>query len=179
MNFFNKIYDNLKSIIKDSKAKQHNENLKLWSNPLHFIAFGFGLGALPVAPGTWGTLAGVLFYILIVNFHWFSYLLIILAATIFGVHLCSKVSIDLEVHDHSGIVWDEIVGYLLTMFLVPLNVYTIVLGFILFRIFDILKPWPISMVDSKVKGGLGIMLDDILAAIPAWFILQIIIRFIL
>ena len=76
-------------------------------------------------------------------------------------------------HDYKGIVCDEIVGYLLTMFLAPKGLFWIVCGFILFRLFDIWKPQPIGWVDKRVHGGLGIMLDDVIAAIPAWFILQL------
>ena len=81
----------------------------------------------------------------------------------------------MKVHDYSGIVWDEVVGYMLTMFLVPLNIVWMIVGFLLFRLFDIWKPQPIGYVDKHVKGGLGIMLDDVLAAIPAWAILQLLI----
>ena len=80
-------------------------------------------------------------------------------------------------HDHPGIVWDEIVGFLITMYLAPVSWIWIVTGFALFRVFDILKPWPIRWLDEKVKGGIGIMLDDILAGIFAWVVLQIIVNF--
>jgi len=84
-----------------------------------------------------------------------------------GIYLCGKTADALGVHDHGGIVWDEIVGYLITMIAVPLDWKWVLVGFILFRIFDIWKPWPIKWVDSKVSGGLGIMLDDVLAGIFA------------
>jgi phosphatidylglycerophosphatase A len=77
------------------------------------------------------------------------------------------------VHDHSSIVWDEIVGYLVTMIMSPTGWYWMVLGFILFRLFDICKPWPVSWADKRVAGGLGIMLDDLIAAIYALLLLQI------
>jgi phosphatidylglycerophosphatase A len=93
-----------------------------------------------------------------------------------GFWLCGKSAQDLGVHDHPGIVWDEIVGFLITMYLAPINWLWIVLGFILFRLFDIFKPWPINRLDREVKGGVGLMLDDILAGIFAWIALQLIIK---
>ena len=95
--------------------------------------------------------------------------------SLLGFWLCGKTAKDLGVHDHPGIVWDEIVGFLITMYLVPLNWAWILTGFLLFRVFDILKPWPIRLIDQKVEGGIGIMLDDVLAGIYAWTVLQIII----
>ena len=92
-----------------------------------------------------------------------------------GVVICDTVSSELGVHDFSGIVWDEVVGYLCTMFLAPLNISWMVIGFVLFRLFDIWKPQPIRMVDEHVKGGLGIMLDDVLAAVPAFLVMQLLI----
>jgi phosphatidylglycerophosphatase A len=94
-------------------------------------------------------------------------------AFILGVWVSDKVSKDLGVHDYKGIVWDEVVGYLLTMFIAPKGLIWMLLGFILFRIFDICKPQPIGYIDQKVHGGMGIMLDDVLAAVPAWLIIQI------
>lgn len=147
-------------------------NQRVWQKPDYFIAFGFGLGTLPVAPGTWGTLAGIPLLYLIYDSSWLVYLIITAVLFVFGVWLCDIVTKDIGVHDHGGIVWDEIVGFLLTMFLCPLSLTTIVLGFLLFRLFDILKPPPIRYVDKVVKGGFGIMVDDILAAIYAWCCLQ-------
>jgi phosphatidylglycerophosphatase A len=90
-----------------------------------------------------------------------------------GIYLCEVTARDLGVHDHSGIVWDEIVGYLITMFFIPFDWRLVILGFLLFRLFDIWKPWPISWLDRKVSGGLGIMLDDLLAGVYALIMLQI------
>lgn len=148
---------------------------RVWRDPVYFLGFGFGSGLMPVAPGTWGTLAAIPVYLLLISMHWSLYLIFTLLALFFGVWISEKISRDLGEHDYSGIVWDEVVGYLLTMFLVPFNWIWVISGFILFRIFDIWKPWPISLVDRKVKGGLGIMLDDVLAAIPAWLILQLLV----
>lgn len=149
---------------------------KVWQDPAYFIAFGFGSGLMPIAPGTWGTLAAMPVYLLWANSPWQIYLTLTFAAFFLGVAVCDKVSSDLGVHDYSGIVWDEVVGYLLTMFLAPLNIWWMIIGFFLFRLFDIWKPQPIGFVDKHVHGGLGIMLDDVLAAVPAWAVLQLLIR---
>lgn len=153
---------------------QTNLANRVWQDPAYFIAFGFGSGLMPFAPGTWGTLAAIPVYLLIMGSHWSIYLTFTLLAFILGVWVSDKVSDELGMHDYKGIVWDEVVGYLLTMFLAPQGIKWMLLGFILFRIFDIWKPQPIGYVDQKVQGGMGIMLDDVLAAIPAWLILQIV-----
>jgi phosphatidylglycerophosphatase A len=93
-----------------------------------------------------------------------------------GIYLCERASVDLGVHDHGGIVWDEFVGFWLTMFLIPLTWYWLLLGFLLFRFFDVIKPFPIKWLDKKVKGGFGIMIDDVLAGLFAWVILMILVR---
>ena len=148
---------------------------KVWQDPIYFIAFGFGSGLMPVAPGTWGTLAAFPLYLLIAGMPWAVYLTLTVVAFFLGIAVCNKVSADLGIHDYSGIVWDEVVGYLLTMFLAPISVLWMVIGFILFRIFDIWKPQPIRFVDKHVQGGLGIMLDDVMAAAPAWAVMQLLI----
>ncbi len=146
---------------------------KVWQDPVYFLAFGFGSGLSPVAPGTFGTIAAIPVYWILSSFSWPVYGVLTCVAFIFGIFVCNKVTRDLGEHDYKGIVWDEIVGYLLTMFMVPKGIIWVVLGFILFRLFDIWKPIPIRWVDKRVHGGLGIMLDDVLAAIPAWGLLQL------
>jgi phosphatidylglycerophosphatase A len=146
-------------------------------NPIHLLAFGFGSGLSPVAPGTFGTLVAIPIYLaLMYSASSLVYLLVVILFSLLGFWLCGKTAKDLGVHDHPGIVWDEIVGFLITMYLVPLNWAWILAGFVLFRVFDILKPWPIRRIDQKVEGGLGIMLDDILAGVFAWVVLQIIVN---
>jgi phosphatidylglycerophosphatase A len=149
-----------------------NLSLKVWQDPVYFIAFGFGSGLMPIAPGTWGTLAAIPIYLLLMSFSPIVYLLVTAALFILGVWVSERVSRDLGEHDYSGIVWDEVIGYLLTMTCAPRGWVWMILGFLLFRVFDILKPYPISLIDRQVVGGFGIMLDDVLAAIPAWLILQ-------
>ncbi len=153
-------------------AKQHPIPKTIWTNPIHFLAFGFGAGVSPIMPGTCGTLVAIPIYYLLMQGPLWLYAAILLFAAIIGVWICGIAARDTGVHDHPGIVWDEIVGYLLTMILVPLTWYWILIGFGLFRLFDILKPWPIRWVDSKVSGGVGIMLDDIIAGFFAWVVMQ-------
>jgi phosphatidylglycerophosphatase A len=145
----------------------------VWRNPIHFAAFGFGSGALPVAPGTSGTLAAVLIYLLLPAMPVVVYCFFLLATALLGWWLCDRTARDIGVHDHGGIVWDEFVGFWLTMLLAPPGWLWVVAGFILFRLFDILKPWPIRWLDAHVHGGLGIMADDLLAGLMAMLSLQV------
>ena len=134
-------------------------------NPIFLLAFGFGSGFAPKAPGTAGTLLAVLIHLILVNLPPWIHGTIIFATFFIGVWVCGKTAEYLGVHDHEGIVWDEFVGYWVMMFLVPSNWLWVSFGFVLFRILDIFKPWPISVVDRQVGGGLGIMLDDLLAGV--------------
>ena len=149
-----------------------NLTQRVFSRLDYFLAFGFGSGLMPFVPGTFGTLAAIPVYCLMMYLPPGWYLALVVVAFLLGVKICDKVSRDMGVHDFSGIVWDEIVGYLITMYCVPIGIKWIFAGFFLFRLFDILKPGPIAWVDKKVGGGFGIMLDDVLAAIPALLILQ-------
>lgn len=149
-------------------------------NPVIFLAFGLGSGAAPKAPGTFGSLAALPLFLLLGGLSLPVYLGVMVVATIFGIWVCGRAAEILGVHDHSSIVWDEFVGQWLTLIvLVPVLSWTwgtlawMALGFGLFRFFDILKPWPIRWLDNNVHGGLGIMLDDVAAAIPAGLILAL------
>jgi phosphatidylglycerophosphatase A len=141
-------------------------------NPAHLLSFGFGSGLAPKAPGTFGTLAAVPLYWLCRDLALAPYLALVMAAAFLGVWLCDYTAEALGVHDHPAIVWDEVVGYFITMTAAPSGWQWLLLGFVLFRLFDILKPWPIRWIDRHVHGGLGIMLDDILAGALAWLVLQ-------
>jgi len=147
------------------------KGLKL-TDPVHLLALGFGSGLSPKAPGTVGTLAAVPLYWLVSGWPWQAYGLLLLIAALAGIWLCDRTARDLGVHDHPAIVWDEFVGFGITMLLAPAGWLWIASGFALFRLFDVLKPWPISWCDRHVHGGLGIMLDDILAGVLAWLSLQ-------
>jgi phosphatidylglycerophosphatase A len=145
---------------------------QLLTNADHFFAFGFGSGLAPKAPGTFGTLAAVPIYWLIQDLSWPIYATWLIVTFALGVYWCDRSSKQLGVHDHGGIVWDEFVGYWITMFLAPAGWLWMLLGFVLFRFFDIIKPWPIGWLDRKVGGGFGIMIDDVLAGIYAFIVLQ-------
>lgn len=145
-----------------------SEVKKVLTDPICFLAFGFGSGLATKAPGTFGTLAAIPIYCLMAAFltvpmYWLGMLIVMLV----GVPICGQAAQKLGVHDHPGIVWDEIAGFLLTMAWAPFTWPAIVIGFLLFRLFDILKPWPIRWLDRQVHGGLGIMLDDLLAGLFA------------
>lgn len=139
-------------------------------NPIHLLALGFGSGLLKPAPGTWGTLASVPLFLVLLNIAptgSAAYFAFVAVSFLFGVYICGKTASDVGVHDHSAIVWDEFVGFWITMAIVAPNWLNIVLGFLLFRLFDILKPWPIKVLDKSVHGGFGIMIDDVLAGVFA------------
>ena len=141
-------------------------------SPVLWLAFGFGSGLSPKAPGTMGTLAAIPLYLLLAKLPLMSYALVVLVSFIVGCWLCGEAAKRLGVHDFGGIVWDEFVGYWITMFAAPADWLWIAVGFVLFRVFDIWKPWPIRVADQQVHGGLGIMLDDVLAGIYAGLALQ-------
>lgn len=132
-------------------------------NPDHFFGLGFGSGLVPFMPGTWGSLAAVplLIGMSYLSLTWFS--VVTTLSFFIGIRFCQKTSDAMGLHDHGAIVWDEIVGMMIVFIAVPITPLSLALGFILFRIFDILKPWPIRMFDKKIHGGLGIMLDDVVA----------------
>lgn len=150
----------------------------VWTNPIHFLAFGLGSGLSTKAPGTMGTVAAIPFYLLMQHFTLWLYSLILFIAIVSGIWLCDRTSKDLNVHDHPGIVWDEFCGYWLTMLMAPPGWLWLLYGFILFRLFDIWKPWPICWLDKHIDGGLGIMIDDIIAGIFALTVLQLTARLI-
>lgn len=140
------------------------EKITIWA------AFGFGSGFMRPAPGTWGTLPGVFIAYFVMPYPTL-HAAVIIALTVLGIYLCQRASDILGVHDHGGIVIDEIVGVLIALWLFDPTWVTLLLGFIWFRVFDIIKPWPIKWVDQRVHGGLGIMLDDIIAGVFAWVLL--------
>ena len=139
--------------------------------PAGFLAFGFGSGLSPFAPGTAGTLVAIPFIFVLRGMGSIGFWVALVLLFLLGVLLCGHVSRKLGVHDHGGIVWDEMVGYWLSAAFVPLQWPWLLMAFLLFRFFDILKPWPIRQLDQKVSGGFGIMLDDIVAAIFSVIIL--------
>jgi phosphatidylglycerophosphatase A len=143
-----------------------------WRAPQHWLAFGLGAGLLPYAPGTWGTLVAVPIYLLLSPLTTPVYLSVVALLFGLGVWACGTVGRDLGVHDHSAIVWDEVVGYLVAVTGIPADWRWMVAGFVLFRLFDILKPWPIRVIDRRLKGGLGVMLDDVAAGVATLVLLH-------
>ncbi len=144
----------------------------VWQNPLHFIAFGFGSGAMPIAPGTFGTLIAIPFYLIMRPLPPIYYLIMLIVIIVASTWLCDKVSRDIDVHDHQGMCLDEIVGFLVTMYGAPIGTKWIILGFLLFRLFDIFKPWPIRFIDKQIHGGVGIIFDDVLAGVYSLIIIH-------
>lgn len=136
-----------------------------------FLATGFGVGTVPVAPGTVGTLLAVPIYLLLSTANLLLYLEILVVLLVVGLVVCHTASAILG-DDHPAIVWDEIVGFLITMVAAPAHWVWLVAGFLLFRLFDIWKPFPIRQVQDRLHGGPGTMFDDVLAGVYAWLCLQ-------
>ena len=148
---------------------------QLLRHPLDLQALGFGSGLLPRAPGTAGTVAAIPLYLVMQSLALPVYVSLVAVLFLLGIPICAHTAKRLGVHDHPGIVWDEIVGYLVTMTFAPTGWLWVLAGFVLFRFFDVLKPWPIRWLDKKVGGGFGIMVDDLLAGIAAAAVLQLLV----
>jgi phosphatidylglycerophosphatase A len=143
-------------------------------DPVHLLALGFGSGLAPVAPGTFGSIVGLLFGLAVAPFGFWFALTVTIVVTVAGIWICGESARKLGVHDHSAIVWDEVAGMMLTMLAAPATWWGIAVAFGLFRLFDIWKPWPIREIDHGMRGGLGIMLDDVMAALMAAVLLLLI-----
>ncbi len=166
------IFNGLKSRQKTSPPTPP----EVWQDPLYFTAFGLGSGAMPFAPGTFGTLMAIPFYLLLQSLPLFFYIFFVLLFIVFSSWLSDRISRNTHTHDHPGMCIDEFAGFFVTMINAPHGVYWVVLGFVLFRLFDIWKPWPIRLIDEKVHGGFGMILDDVVAGIYAMVIIQLIAR---
>lgn len=149
-----------------------NQSTGMRTKVVLFLAQGFGSGRAPVAPGTFGTLPGVVLALALLPTPLPVYIGITVLLLAVGIPLCGEAAIALGRKDPPSVVWDEIVGMLVTMTAVPLSLTSLLAGFALFRLFDIWKPWPIGWVDRRVQGGLGIMLDDIIAGVMACLLLH-------
>lgn len=143
-----------------------------WRRPHHWLAYGLGFGLFPWAPGTVGTLVAIPLYLLLrpLPLGWYAGALLLMF--LIGVWACGKAARELHAQDPGIIVWDEMLGFLVAMTVAPRSWPWLLAGFILFRCFDILKPWPIDMLDKRVRGGLGVMLDDLVAGAMTWILLQ-------
>jgi len=146
----------------------------LLAHPAHFFGLGFGSGLASKAPGTFGTLVGFPLFWLIFNYSFGVQLIIITALFLLGVYFCDVAGKALGVADHGGIVWDEIVAMMLVLTVTPPYWLSWLVAFLLFRLFDIWKPFPIKQFDVKLKNGFGVMFDDLLAAIYAIISLKLI-----
>ena len=152
---------------------EHTISPRQLKHPVVFIALGFGSGLAPKAPGTAGTLVAIPFYLAMQALPLPVYASITLACVVIGIGICGYAAKALGVHDHPAIVFDEIAGFFITMFAAPPGLLPLLAGFVLFRLFDALKPWPISWFDRNVHGGFGIMLDDVIAGGMSLAVLQL------
>jgi len=142
-------------------------------NPVHFLALGFGSGLAPKAPGTFGSFVAIPLLLLLSNTQTWWFVVLAILVSVIGIWVCDKTACDMGVHDHGSIVWDEIAGMFCAFIFVPLSWDTLLIGFILFRWLDIQKPWLIGRLDKAMKGGLGIMADDILAGLVTAVLLHV------
>ena len=145
----------------------------VFTRPDYLIAFGFGSGLTPKAPGTAGSVLGLLLFLPALQLPLLAQVGLIVAGFALGVYVSHRVAEDLKLKDPGSIVWDEFIGMWITMLWLP-SWYWVIPAFLLFRFFDIVKPWPVSMADERVPGGLGIMLDDVVAGLYALGALQLI-----
>ena len=162
---------------KHHKSRDALERLN-WRNPLHWLATGFGSGLSPFAPGTAGTLAAIPFYWLMSYLPLSVYIAVTVVAAIAGIWICPSATKAIGQDDHGSIVWDEFVGFWITMIAAPKGLLWLLAGFLIFRVFDIIKPWPIRWLDRYVKGGLGIMVDDVSAGLFGLVVMQSLVFFI-
>lgn len=152
-----------------------NLDLKfLLSHPAHFFALGLGSGLVKKAPGTFGTLVGLPLFWLISGYTLTIQLIAISILFLLGIYVCEVTGKALGVSDHSAIVWDEIVAIMLVLTTIAPNWYLWLMAFLLFRLFDIWKPFPIRQFDAKLKHGFGVMFDDLLAALYTIISMQLI-----
>ena len=160
------------------KYKKRNKPIpeKVFTDWRYFIAFGLGSGAIPFAPGTFGTLMAIPFYLLLQPLPIYIYLTIVILFCIASAILSDQLSKEIDIHDHPGMCIDEFAGFFVTMIAAPSGFCWVLLGFVLFRLFDIWKPWPISLADEKIHGGFGMIFDDVLAGACSLFIIQIVYR---
>lgn len=156
------------------KKMSHKEKVppplfsQIVKDPAQFLGYGFGSGLLNPAPGTWGTLAGlILFLPILLLSEWAAWALLVVGLLV-GSWICQKSADAIGVHDHGGIVWDEFIGIWIVLILLPEQTWQWwIVAFIAFRVFDIVKPWPIKWLDEELEGGFGIMADDVVAALFA------------
>lgn len=145
----------------------------IWKYPVHFLAYGFGTGLIPFAPGTFGSLVGVVLFWFMASMAAGVYAAIVVLMFVVGIFICGQTARDVGAIDPGFIVYDEIVGFLVAMYLLPADWRWIGAGFVIYRIFDIWKPFPIHYVEEHLGLGSGIMTDDVIAGIYTLIILQL------
>lgn len=150
-----------------SRQQRHLSNRDILTHPIHILSFGFGSGLSPRAPGTFGSAAAIPFWLLFHDQPLMIQALIIAVSFVLGCYFCHVTANAMKVHDHPGIVWDEFVGIWIPLMLIGPEPMAILVVFALFRFFDVLKPWPINWLDRRVSGGVGIMVDDVVAGLYA------------
>ena len=146
--------------------------MPIWKYPVHLVAYGFGTGLAPVAPGSFGTLVGVGLYRVMGSMRPLYYWLITALMWIVGVPISEQTAADLGGHDPGAIVWDEIVGYLVAMYGLPRSWGWLAAGFVIYRLFDVWKPYPIGVAEEAFGVGVSIMADDVVAGIYTWCVLH-------
>ncbi|MET4677395.1 MULTISPECIES: phosphatidylglycerophosphatase A family protein [unclassified Luteibacter] len=152
---------------------------RLLASPAGWLACGFGSGLTPKAQGTFGSAAAILPWLLLRDLPPLAWLAILVVSFAVGVWACEIAGRILGVADHRSLVWDEFVGQWIALLPALLAPWWVVLaGFALFRLFDVWKPWPIAWFDRRVKGGLGVMLDDVIAGIVAAAVLSLVLFFV-
>jgi phosphatidylglycerophosphatase A len=159
--------------MNELRAEASRTRSVAFGGPIGFLAFGFGSGLSPRAPGTAGTALGLVLALPLLGLPPAVAWAVVVATFFIGIPICGRASQQLGVHDHGGIVWDEFVGLWMVLLTVPLNAGWWLAAFVAFRVFDIAKPWPIGLLDRRISGGLGIMIDDVVAALYAVAVLAL------
>lgn len=144
-----------------------------WQYPVHFLAYGFGAGLAPVAPGTFGTLPALVLFWFMAPLGAGTYAGIVVVMFVAGIFICGQTARDVGATDPGFIVYDEIVGFLVAMYLMPADWRWMAAGFVIYRLFDIWKPWPIHYAEERLGLGSGIMADDVIAGLYTLAILQL------
>lgn len=145
-----------------------------WKYPVHFLAYGFGTGLVPLAPGTIGSLVGVALFRVMATLPRGYYVAITAVLGVAGIFICEQTANDMAMHDPGAIVWDEIVGYLVAMYRQTWHWGWVIAGFVVYRLFDIWKPYPIGLIEEGFGVGMSVMADDIVAGIYAWCVLRLV-----
>jgi len=164
----------MKDYSAQPKPKRQPDFPWMIRSPARTLALGFGSGLAPIVPGTFGTLVALPFIFIFAQGPMWFYIAGMVGVSAIGVWACETACNDMGAHDDRSIVWDEVAGYLITMFLLPLTWQWLLAGFVLFRLVDIIKPWPINLLDKHVDGGFGVMIDDIAAGVLCCIVLHIV-----